>query len=92
MPFAFLIFGLVLLIAAFRGKHDDLIDLLKDDFTGSSNFFVWVMAIVFLIALGNIERIKPVTDAFLLLVILVIVLANKGLFEKFTSELKAGTQ
>lgn len=92
MPFALLFFGLVLLIAGFRGKHDDLFDLLKDDFTGSNNFFVWVMAVVFLVALGNIERLRPFTDAFLILIVIVIVLANDGLPEKFMREIKDGTK
>ena len=94
MAFAFLFFGLILIVAAIRGKHDDLFKLLKDDFSGSDNFFVWLLAIVFLVALGNVERLRPVTDAFLGLIIVVIILANgrNGLFNKFISEMKAGTQ
>lgn len=95
MPFALLLFGIVLLVAAIRGKKQthDLLDLLKDDFTGDNNFFVWVLAVIILVALGNIERIRPVTDAFLVLLILVMVLATgkRGLFDKLLSEIKAGT-
>jgi len=67
---------------------------LKSDFTGSDNFFVWVLAIVILVALGNVERLRPITNAFLVLLILVIVVGNgrKGLFENFTRQLKEGTQ
>lgn len=93
MPFALGFAGLIIMIAAIRGKHDDLFKLIKDDFTGSNNFFVWVLAVVFLVMLGNIERLRPLTNAFLVLMILVIVVANgkKGLFDNFISQLKEGT-
>lgn len=94
MAFALLVFGLIAIVAGIRGKHDELFALLKDDFTGSQNFFVWVMAIAFLVMIGNVERIRPVSDAFLGLIIVVMILANgrNGLFDKFVQEVKAGTQ
>jgi len=93
MPFALIFLGLILMIAAIRGKHKDLFDLLKLDFTGSDNFFVWVLAIILLVAAGNVEQLKPITNGFLILIILVIILSNgkKGLFEKFMQQLKEGT-
>jgi len=96
MPFFLLIIGAIFLIAAIRGNQGDLFDLLKDDFSGKDNFILWVMAIVIIVAVGNIKAIRPVSDAFLGLVILVIVVANykKGgnLFNSFLQQVKDGTK
>jgi hypothetical protein len=96
MAWAFLTIGLILLIAAIRGKHKDLFELAKSDFTGANNFFIWVLAIVILAALGTFRPIRPVTDAFLGLVILVIIIApyrnGRDLVSEFQAQLRNGTQ
>ena len=94
MPFFLLIVGSIFLVAAVRGNQDDLIKLIKDDFSGNNNFIYWVMAIVFISMLGNIKVLKPVSDAFLALVILVIIVASykKGdLINSFLTQVKNGT-
>lgn len=96
MPFFLLFVGVIFLVAAIRGNQDDLLDLLKDDFSGKDNFILWVMAIVIIVALGNVKVIKPISDAFLGLVILVIIVANykKGgnLFDSFLQQVRDGTK
>lgn len=95
MAWAFLFVGVLLLIAAWKKKQGDLFKLLKDDFTGEGNFFYWVLAIIALVALGSFRPIRPVTDAFLGLVILIIVIApyrnGRDLFSEFRSQVKEGT-
>lgn len=95
MAWAFLIVGMIFLVSAIKGTQHDLWMLVKSDFTGSGNFFYWVLAIIIIVVLGNIKSIRPVTDAFLGLVILVIILAQyKGgndLFSSFISQVKEGT-
>ena len=95
MPLFLLIVGVMFLVAAIRGNQNDLIDLIKSDFSGKNNFIIWVLAIIVIVALGNIKAIKPVSDAFLGLVILVIIVANykKGgdIFSSFLNQVKAGT-
>lgn len=93
MPFALIFIGLVLLVAAVRGNQKELFELLKEDFTGSDNFFVWVLAIIILVAIGNVDRLRPISNAFLGLVILVILVGNgkRGLFDNFISQVRAGT-
>lgn len=95
MPLFLLIIGVLFLVAAIRGNQNELIELLKDDFSGKDNFILWVMAIIIIVALGNIKTIKPVSDAFLGLVILVIIVANyrRGgdLFSSFINQVRAGT-
>lgn len=89
MPFVLLGVAIVFLVTGVRGTQDDLIALLKDDFTGKDNFFVFFAAILFIGALGYIEDIKPLSDAFLLLVIVTIIISNKGLFNKFQTQFAA---
>lgn len=91
MALAILLAGIILLVAGIRGKHDDLIGALKDDFTGPNNFFIWVIAIGVLVGLTNVDKIKPVANAFLGLVILVMLISNRGFFTKFPQEIKKGT-
>lgn len=93
MPFALLLFGVIFIVAAVKGNQAELFALLKDDFTGDKNFFYWVIAIVVIVAIGNVRTLRPVSNAFLGLVILVIILTNgrNGLFENFISQVKAGT-
>jgi len=92
MPFALLIIGIVLLIAAVRGTHSDLFALVKGDFIGPNNFIFWTVSILIIGSVGYIPKLKPLSVAFLVVVILVLILtkgnptqATGGFFEKFTS-------
>ncbi len=93
MPFALILFGAVFIIAAFKGRQDELFSLFKDDFTGDSNFFYWVIALVVIVAVGNVKTLRPVSNAFLGLVILVIIIQNgkRGLFANFLDQVRSGT-
>jgi len=101
MPFALLIVGAFLLIAAVRGTTDGpsgLFALVAGDFTGSPNFTFWIVAILLIGAIGYIQKIKPVSDAMLVLVILVLFLSKGnpsamggGFFTQFTNALNTTT-
>jgi hypothetical protein len=95
MAWGFILVGALLLVAAWKKKHGELFDLLKDDFTGEGNFVYWVLAIIALIALGTFRPIRPITDGFLGLVVLVIIIApyrnGRDLFSEFRSQVKEGT-
>lgn len=87
MPFLFISAGLLLTIAAVRGTNDDLLALLKADVTGKNNFIYWMVAILIVGALGYIPAIKPLSRAFLVLVVVVLFLKSGGVFQQFTSAL-----
>jgi hypothetical protein len=98
MPFVLLIAGAVLLIAAVRNTQDNLFSLLKGDFTGQANFVYWVFSLLVIGSFGYIPKLKPVSIAFLTLVILVLVLTRGnpqgvggGLFSKLTAQLGTTT-
>jgi len=98
MPFALLIIGAVLLVSAIRNTQGDLFTLVSGDFTGQNNFIFWLVAILIIGAVGYIPKVKPLSVAFLSLVVLVMFLAkgdptkaSGGFFEKFTAGLQSTT-
>lgn len=98
MPFALLMIGIVLVTVAVRNTQDVFIALLKNDFSGQGNFFYWVAALLIIGMIGMIPKLKPVSDAFLLLILLALFLTRGnpsmpggGFFNEFLAALK-GTQ
>ena len=87
MPFLFIIVGVLFVVSAVRGTNTQLIGLLKGDFTGHGNFVYWLASILVIGAVGYIPELKPVSRAFLVLVIVVLFLSNKGVFAKATQAL-----
>jgi hypothetical protein len=100
MPFALLIIGTALVIAGvrntvydYKGKdgemHPGLFTLAKNDFTGNNNYIYWMLSILVIGSLGYIDSIKPLSRAFLVLVIIVLFLKNGkdgGFFERFNKD------
>src|SRR6516164_11233231 len=87
MPVVLIVAGSVLLIAAIRGTQQDLFLLLASDFTGPDNFIFWFLSIVVIGAIGYIPRLKPVSDGFLILVILTLFLKKgTGFFDQFNKQ------
>lgn len=89
MSFVLLIVGAVLLMAAIRGTTDQLFGLLKNDFTGPNNFIYWLLSIVVVGSLGYVPKLKPLSTAFLALIIIALVFSKKNaaFFSLFTSQL-----
>lgn len=85
MPFLFLIVGVVMVVSAVRNTNQQLVQLLKGDFTGKGNFLYWLLSILVIGAVGYIPDLKPVSRAFLVLVIIVLFLNNRGVFSQFTA-------
>lgn len=83
MPLFLLIIGIVFVVASVRGTHKEFFETLKSDFTGPNNFIYWGLSIWAIILVGYIKPLKPLSDAFLLLIILMLFLANRGFFDKF---------
>lgn len=102
MPLVLLAVGAALLIAAIRGtlqgtaQNPGLLDLLFADFVGPGNFFAWVAAIGIVGAIGYVKPLRGVSDAFIVLIIIVFVLAankaGKDFFSSFNAQLVTGTQ
>lgn len=97
MAIAFLLIGLVSIIAAVRGTHAQFFALLKKDFTGPDNFVIWMAALFAIGAVGYYKPLRGISSAFLVLVILVMILAQQkngsgGFFQQLDEQLKATQQ
>jgi len=88
MPFVLIISGTVLLIAAIRNTQQSLFYLMANDFTGKNNFVYWFLSILIIGAVGYIPRAKPISDGFLILVILALFLRKgTGFFDMFNRQI-----
>lgn len=93
MPIFFLILGVLFIVVGINNKVGELADLVKEDFvpsSGSASFTNWALALIILGSLGYIKELKPVANAMLVLVIISMLLANKGFFDKFNSTFSKG--
>jgi hypothetical protein len=94
MPLALLLLGALFLVAAVRGDKCNgqqcsrmLFDTMKSDFTGPNNFIYWGLALFLIGAMGYAKPLKPLSNAFLGLVILVLFISNRGFFAKFMEQI-----
>ena len=90
MPFVLLVAGVVLVVAAVRNTQQELFYLMARDFTGQHNFIYWFLSILIIGAVGYIPKMKPISDGFLILVILVLFLKKgTGFFDMFQKQIAA---
>lgn len=89
MPFLIIIIGLLLVVTAFKGTTGRLGQMLVEEFTGQSSFLYWAVAILVIGAVGYIKPLKGLANSFLVLLIVVLFLSNKGFFGKFSTALKS---
>ena len=89
MPFAFIIVGTMLVVSGVKGTSNDLFALVKGDFTGQHTFIYWAMSILILGSLGYIDELRPLSRAFLVLVLVVLILANGGFFQLFNQAISS---
>lgn len=88
MPFALAIIGIVLLVAGVRNQQATLFELVKGDFSGPNNFIFWMVSIFAIGAIGYIPKLKPISTAFLALVIVVLFLRRgTGFFAQLNTAL-----
>jgi hypothetical protein len=92
MPFLFLITGVVFVVSATLNTQGQLLTLLRGDFTGKGNFIYWLAAILLIGAVGYIPDLKPVSRAFLVLVVIVLFINNKGVFANFIAAMNQTQQ
>jgi hypothetical protein len=95
VPILFGLFGIILIVAGVRGRitsgNPSLVSLIKDDFTGTDPFWKWMLAILLIGAIGYIPNLRPISRAFMGLVIVVFLLSNQGIFTQLTNTFKSST-
>lgn len=90
MPFVLIFLGILLLVVSVRGTQGDFFSLLQSEFAGSNSFVVWASAFIILGLLGYIRPIRPITHAFLVLLLLVLILTNgKGFVSQFNAAIRS---
>lgn len=89
MPFALIITGLALLIAGVKGTQNNLYSLVKGDFTGPNNYFFWMLSILVIGAIGYVPKLQPLSRIFLVLIVVVLLIHEKGFFTQFQSAIKS---
>lgn len=88
MPFILIILGAILFISAIRGTTGTLASLLYSDLTGKNSFLYWAVAIMVIGGVGYIKPLKTLSDSFLLLLVVVLFIHNKGFFAQFSTALQ----
>lgn len=91
MPFALLFVGIIIFVVAYQGTQNQFYNQLKQDFTGQHNFLIWIVAIGIIGALGYIDELKKPSDLFLALIIVVMLLSNKGIIANLNSQITGGS-
>lgn len=98
MAFALIFVGIIMAVSAVRGTYNDLFALVKDDFTGPNNFLFWAVIVLIIGSIGYIRPLRPLSQAFLVVIVLVLVLTRGnpsgvggGLFQQLYSEFVSGT-
>lgn len=83
MAFLALLIGAVLIVAAIRNTHGQLLSALRQDVPG---YAIWAAAIFGLALIGFVPGLKPVSRGLLALVFVVIILRNyKQILGSFTT-------
>lgn len=87
MALFFILIGIALLISGFKGTSAQLVELLKEAFqpsdTGVTPFGIWIVALFAVGAIGYSEKLRPLSNAFLALVFVAMILSNRGFFNQF---------
>lgn len=91
MPLVFLIVGVMFIVLARNGTQGDFEQLLKSEFTGAQSFLVWVSALVILGLIGFFRPVRPITDAMIGLIVLVLILQNRNVFAQFNAAIRNPT-
>jgi hypothetical protein len=80
-------------VAGIRGTNPQLWALIKGDFVsqnGGTSFLMWVAAIAVVGGMGYIPRLKPLSIAFMTLLLVVLVVSKKGVFSQLQQFLQTG--
>jgi|SRR5216684_4216624 len=83
MPLLFIGTGVIFLLTGIKGDGSELWQLIQGDFSGKNNFVYWLLSILVLGSLGYIEKLKDLSRLFVVLVLIVLLLDNKGFFAQF---------
>ncbi len=88
MPFGLIIIGIILAIAAYRDTLGELFSIVKDVTAESNGFGYWVVAAVILGFMASINSIKEPINAFMILLMVILLIRKNGAIQQITSQIK----
>ena len=88
MPFGLIIIGIILSIAAYRDTLGELFSIVKDVTAESNGFGYWVVAAVILGFMASINSIKEPINAFMILLMVILLIRKNGAIQQITSQIK----
>lgn len=92
MPFALVLIGLIMIVTGAKGTQKEFGRELVSDFTGPGNFTWWIVSIGALGALGYVDKLRTFSRTFMALVIISMILSNRGFFDQFTKAINTGPE
>lgn len=92
MPFALVTVGIIIFVTAINGTWRTLGgQIYKDLFSTDGGFVYWAAGLVIVGMIGYIPSLKKPSDMFMALIILSMLLQNKGFFGQLQQGLQTGT-
>lgn len=88
MPFGLIVLGVILAVAAYRDTLDELFSIVRDVLQDSKGFSYWVLAAIILGFAASIKSIKEPINAFMILLMVVLLLRKKGTATQIIDQLK----
>lgn len=88
MPFALIVIGIILAISAYRDTLPELFSIIKDVTAESEGFGYWIIGAIILGFLASIQSIKKPVNAFIILLMIVLLIRKKGTLEQLSNQLK----
>jgi hypothetical protein len=89
MPFALITIGLIMIVTGVKGTQGMMAAQLRSDATG---FITWVVAIGAIGALGYVEKLRTFSHYFMALVLIAMLLSNRGFFAELQKAISAGPE
>ena len=90
MPYALVIIGLLMIITGVLNTYAAFASQLQSDFTGPGNFVFWVIALGSVGALGYVDSLRTFSHYFMALILIALILNNKGVFANFQKAIQSG--
>jgi hypothetical protein len=87
MPLFLIFIGIILVYTEINGTADQLFSLIYNDFTGENSFEKYLLGLIVIGAVGYVPKLKPISDGFLILTIVVLLLHNESFFTNLNESL-----